>query len=79
MVEEIRADPFVPNDVNLGGEQPGKVLAAELRLAEFLLVSRKYYPMEYWQDPFGAMPYIRYNPGHVTHRDTDEERKKQNM
>lgn len=22
MVEEIRADPFVPNDVNLGGEEP---------------------------------------------------------
>ena len=22
MVEEIRADPFVPNDVNLGGEAP---------------------------------------------------------
>lgn len=22
MVEELRADPFVPNDVNLGGEEP---------------------------------------------------------
>lgn len=22
MVEEIRTDPFVPNDVNLGGEEP---------------------------------------------------------